>query len=153
MLLERLGQNSPRHRRPVYPTKKHTGNAISQPDRKWLTHKCEPSAAAATVNAFFTAAIEFNFVYIRGTKPITTASTGLATTSHEVGRRLTKELTECTKPLISAALPSYCWCWQCGDETILSRRGSVGRYCGRKLGAGGGNRTHGLGIMRPSLYH
>ena len=23
----------------------------------------------------------------------------------------------------------------------------------RKNGAGGGNRTHGLGIMRPSLYH
>ena len=22
-----------------------------------------------------------------------------------------------------------------------------------KIGAGGGNRTHGLGIMRPSLYH
>ncbi len=22
-----------------------------------------------------------------------------------------------------------------------------------KSGAGGGNRTHGLGIMRPSLYH
>jgi hypothetical protein len=22
-----------------------------------------------------------------------------------------------------------------------------------KFGAGGGNRTHGLGIMRPSLYH
>jgi hypothetical protein len=22
-----------------------------------------------------------------------------------------------------------------------------------RIGAGGGNRTHGLGIMRPSLYH
>ena len=22
-----------------------------------------------------------------------------------------------------------------------------------EIGAGGGNRTHGLGIMRPSLYH
>ncbi len=28
--------------------------------------------------------------------------------------------------------------------------GSLG---GAKIGAGGGNRTHGLGIMRPSLYH
>jgi hypothetical protein len=25
--------------------------------------------------------------------------------------------------------------------------------CLRIIGAGGGNRTHGLGIMRPSLYH
>jgi len=24
---------------------------------------------------------------------------------------------------------------------------------GLKIGAGGGNRTHGLGIMRPSLFH
>jgi hypothetical protein len=24
---------------------------------------------------------------------------------------------------------------------------------GLDIGAGGGNRTHGLGIMRPSLYH
>ena len=31
----------------------------------------------------------------------------------------------------------------------------TGEYLGtsRVHGAGGGNRTHGLGIMRPSLYH
>ena len=28
--------------------------------------------------------------------------------------------------------------------------GSIGAA---KIGAGGGNRTHGLGIMRPSLFH
>jgi hypothetical protein len=28
-----------------------------------------------------------------------------------------------------------------------------GSIAGAKIGAGGGNRTHGLGIMRPSLFH
>ena len=32
--------------------------------------------------------------------------------------------------------------------------GVVCAWCGEdSIGAGGGNRTHGLGIMRPSLYH
>jgi hypothetical protein len=29
----------------------------------------------------------------------------------------------------------------------------IWRTVAEKNGAGGGNRTHGLGIMRPSLYH
>jgi hypothetical protein len=48
---------------------------------------------------------------------------------------------------------------QCRELRIPTRRrASPGREIGNRYegglnGAGGGNRTHGLGIMRPSLYH
>jgi hypothetical protein len=46
-------------------------------------------------------------------------------------------------------------------EYTLSAQSSAAARCGLdndlrdigEYGAGGGNRTHGLGIMRPSLYH
>ena len=38
------------------------------------------------------------------------------------------------------------------DFTVLAGILCVGMGV-EQIGAGGGNRTHGLGIMRPSLYH
>jgi hypothetical protein len=42
-----------------------------------------------------------------------------------------------------------------GDKTRRRKRGQLTKEAKsfEFNGAGGGNRTHGLGIMRPSLYH
>jgi hypothetical protein len=46
-----------------------------------------------------------------------------------------------------------------GGEYVTEISGSMDNDVGSgsiedaKIGAGGGNRTHGLGIMRPSLFH